>query len=142
MVVPVWFTTMLLRGEGGGEEDRLFIAVVLVPFYLIGFYFMLSPLLRSLEHSKVVYRVSKHRVVLTKGMSGQRIHSIPLDSIRSFEVRKSLFSKISNCGDVILFTGTNDGLPSKPNVMLGIQDPEEAASIIEELRARGHRKHD
>ncbi len=134
LIIPMWFSTMLIRGEGGGA-DRLFIAVILVPFYLIGFYFLFSPLMRYFEHSKVVYMITTKRLVLTKGIFGHRTYIIPLNSIKSFEVRKSMFGINGGCGEVVIYTGgAVDGLANQQNVMLGIQNPDEAANIIEELR--------
>jgi hypothetical protein len=46
-----------------------------------------------------------------------------------------MFGINGGCGEVVIYTGgAVDGLANQQNVMLGIQNPDEAANIIEELR--------
>ncbi|MBP8979282.1 PH domain-containing protein [Candidatus Dojkabacteria bacterium] len=115
-------------------------SVILIPFYVIGFALILSPVFKIFAYEKEKYAFTDKRIIISRGVIAQNFKTIDYKNIKNSQVKIGLIDKLFSVGKILIFTGEiastggqNSSVYSLSDNLVGLSDPYEVYKILMSL---------
>ena len=130
------FLIIALFAAAGGELGPSIL------FFVLGFVFIISPLISYLYYKKIYYAITDKRIILQSGIIGTDFNSVDFDKIQSMNVSVGIIDKLfgGNTGTISVFSGliTSTGQGGSVSVPHSLIFVEDAYDVYEKLKKVSH----
>ncbi len=131
LLIPGWMALQVMGFGEGIEKPDYMLLLFLLPFFFLGAFWLFTPLSRYLEHPNVNYVVTNTSIIMKGGWLFPSTKRLLISQIRSIEVRHGFLGLMRSLGDVRVSSGETSQNRVCQYSLIGIQNPEQVAAIIE-----------